>query len=538
MMTPGSAAADLPPLLRRRLLLVASLVTLATAFFAVFRASQPIERAFFLGTSWGVAFLVFEAAVGLACLGLATALWRAPRAWTLERLRVAEYAIVGALAGYIGGSQVFAFAGARFAVDGAADPMMVRFAVDSVAVRWAVTIVALSALVPETLSRHVRLVLLQVGIALALTAVMAATDPIYAAHRGRVLVQMTFWMTLAATIALFGAARLDELRQQVVEARRMGQYQLLRPIGAGGMGEVHLAEHVLLKHPVAIKLIHPARAGDPEALRRFEREVRATARLTHWNTVQIYDYGFTGDGTFYYAMEYLPGLTLDQIVQRHGPLPAARVIHLLRQVCAALGEAHALHLVHRDIKPANIMVCERGGIHDVAKLLDFGLVRGGGPAAETLVDAHLVVGTPGYMSPEQAQGADPLAPTADLYAVGATAYLLLTGVPAFPPGPAVQVIVAQATQPVRPLREVRPAVPADLEAIVLACLARDPAGRPQSAAALDAALARCADAGTWSQAAAADWWRRHGAPADGARGEVAAAGLTTVIPARTSLVTK
>ena len=231
------------------------------------------------------------------------------------------------------------------------------------------------------------------------------------------------------------------------------------------MGEVHLAEHLLLKHPVAIKLIRPDRAGDPEALSRFEREVRATARLTHWNTVTIYDFGFSDDGTFYYAMEYLPGLTLEQVVQRHGPLSPGRVIHIMRQVCAALREAHGLHLVHRDIKPANIMLCERGGVFDVAKLLDFGLVRGGGPHAETLVDAHLVVGTPGYMSPEQAQGQEHLTPAADLYAVGATAYLLLTGEPAVAPGPAVQMIVAQAGGQVRPVRLVRPDAPADLEAV-------------------------------------------------------------------------
>jgi tRNA A-37 threonylcarbamoyl transferase component Bud32 len=413
MLTPRSTAADLPPLLRRRLLVVAGLVAAAPVFFATFRATQPIERAFFLATPWGVAFLVAEAAIGVAALAFLVALWRAPaRFWTLERLRLGEYFVVGALATYIGWSQLFAFAGTRFAAGGAADPMLIRFAVDSVAVRWALTIVAVSALIPETLARNVRLVLLQVGVALALTAVMAATDPIYRAHAGRVLVQMTFWMALAATIAIFGASKLEQLRQQVVAARRMGQYQLLRPIGAGGMGEVHLAEHVLLKHPVAIKLIRRERAGDPEALTRFEHEVRATARLTHWNTVQIYDYGFTDDGTFYYAMEYLPGLTLEQVVQRHGPLPPGRVIHVLRQVCAALGEAHGLHLVHRDIKPANIMLCERGGVVDVAKLLDFGLVRGGGPSAETIVDAHAVVGTPGYMSPEQAQGADPLTPSA------------------------------------------------------------------------------------------------------------------------------
>jgi serine/threonine-protein kinase len=320
---------------------------------------------------------------------------------------------------------------------------------------------------------------------------------------------MGFWMTLAATIAVFGAYKLDELRQQVAAARQLGQYQLVRKIGAGGMGEVHLAEHLLLKQPVAIKLIHPERAGDPEALARFEREVRATARLKHWNTVQIYDYGFAEDGTFYYVMEYLPGMTLDDIVQRHGPLPPARAIHFLRQVCAALREAHGLHLVHRDVKPANIMVCERGGVFDVAKLLDFGLVRGGGPAADTIADGHLIVGTPGYMSPEQAQGCDDLGPPSDIYAVGATAYLLLAGQPAFAKSSALQMLIAQATAPPPRLSAVRTGAPADLEAVVMRCLERDPALRFADVTALDDALAGCADAAHWTAADAESWWRAH-----------------------------
>ncbi len=435
---------------------------------------------------------------------------------------------------------MFAFAGERFAVGGVVQPLVVRLAIDSIAVRWGVAIVGLSTLIPETFARNAWLVGLQVVVAMGLTALLAVTDPIYAPYAGRVVAQMGFWMTLAATIAIFGAYKLDELRQQVVEARRMGPYQLVRRIGAGGMGEVHLAEHLLLKHPVAIKLIRPEKAGDPEALARFAREVRATARLTHWNTVQIYDFGFTGDGTFYYAMEYLPGLTLDQVVQRHGPLPAGRVIHVLRQVCAALREAHGLQLVHRDIKPANIMLCERGGVHDVAKLLDFGLVRGGGPHADTVIDADIVVGTPGYMSPEQAQGQDLLGPASDLYAVGATAYLLLTGAPAFAPGPAVQMLVAQVTAQVRPLRDLRADVPADLEAVVLRCLARDPADRMATAAALDVALAACADASRWSAADADAWWRSHGPVATGEPGgataSLLAAHASTVMPIRASAV--
>ena len=178
---------------------------------------------------------------------------------------------------------------------------------------------------------------------------------------------------------IFGSYKLAELRQQVDEARELGQYPTDRKIGAGGMGEVYLAEHVMLKQPCAIKLIRPELAANRTAMQRFEREVRAISRLKHWNTVQIYDYGYADDGTFYFAMEYLAGLSRSSSSCRdHGPLPPARAIHFLRQVCAALREAHAMQLVHRDIKPANIIACERGGVFDVAKLLDFGMVRRSG----------------------------------------------------------------------------------------------------------------------------------------------------------------
>jgi serine/threonine-protein kinase len=195
------------------------------------------------------------------------------------------------------------------------------------------------------------------------------------------LAEMSTWLVIAVGFSIYGSHKISVLRQQAFEARRLGQYQVKHRLGRGGMGEVYLAEHVLLHRPCALKLIRPERAGDPTNLARFEREVQATAALDHPNIVEIFDYGRADDGTFYYAMEYLPGLSLQELVGRYGPLPPERAVHLLRQVCGALQEAHAAGLIHRDVKPGNVLVCKRGGRHDVAKLVDFGLVRAHGRAA-------------------------------------------------------------------------------------------------------------------------------------------------------------
>jgi serine/threonine-protein kinase len=212
--------------------------------------------------------------------------------------------------------------------------------------------------------------------------------------------------------------------------------------------------------------------------------------------VEIYDYGHAEDGTFYYAMEYLPGLSLDQLVERHGPLPPARAIHLLRQVCGALQEAHAIGLIHRDIKPGNLLVCERGGIQDVVKLLDFGLVLASAEAGHKVADTKLtregaIAGSPAYMSPEQAAGKADLEGRSDLYSLGAVAYFLLTGRPPFVRDTAMLALAAHMVEPVEPLERHRPGLPADLQAVVLRCLAKDPTERFPDAASLEQALARC-----------------------------------------------
>jgi hypothetical protein len=318
-------------------------------------------------------------------------------------------------------------------------------------------------------------------------------------------------LLMLAVGSTFGARTLSRLRRQVALARQFGQYRLRRRLGSGGMGEVYLAEHQLLKRPCALKLIRTDATTDPRALARFEAEVRLTATLSHPNTVEIFDYGRAEDGTYYYVMEYLPGLSLAELVERHGPLPPARTVYLLRQVCGALREAHAAGLIHRDIKPSNIIAARRGGMDDVAKLFDFGLVR----PATTAPAAHLsalgqILGTPLFMSPEQAAASRELDERSDIYSLGAVAYFLLTGQPPFKGEDGIAVMIAHARDPVVPPSQVRPGIPDDLDRVVLRCLAKDAAGRYPDAASLERALGECACAANWDQDQAAGWWRDDG----------------------------
>jgi serine/threonine-protein kinase len=316
-------------------------------------------------------------------------------------------------------------------------------------------------------------------------------------------------MSLTAVTGVFGVDTIGRLRSEAFAARQLGQYRLTQLIGSGGMGEVYLAEHQMMKRPVAIKVIRPNRANDPGALARFEREVRATSRLSHWNTIEIFDYGRTADGTFYYVMEYLPGLSIAELVEKHGPLAPERAVYLLQQTCDALGEAHALGLIHRDIKPGNIFAAERGGHYDVAKLLDFGLAKrmiSTTDESVQLTGEGSITGSPLYMAPEQATGGEPDA-RSDVYSVGAVAYYMLTGRPPFPGDNAIKVMIAQASEPVTAPSVYRPEIPADLEAIVLRCLEKSPSERFQDTASLAAALAECECAGRWSREAATRWWR-------------------------------
>jgi serine/threonine-protein kinase len=324
------------------------------------------------------------------------------------------------------------------------------------------------------------------------------------------VMQQVFVLLVAAVASVVGTHLVSALRREVFEARQLGQYRLIELLGSGGMGEVYLAEHRMLKRPCAIKLIHPDRAGDSQVLARFEREVRMTAQLSHWNTVEIFDYGRADDGTFFYVMEYLPGLSLEDLLDRYGPLPAERVIHLLRQVCQGLREAHDVGLIHRDIKPGNVFAAQRGGLHDVVKLLDFGLVKavGENPSAGLSQEGG-ISGTPLFMSPEQARGLGDLDARSDIYSVGAVGYALLTGRPPFDGTNAMDVMIAHVRDEVVWPSQRQPGAPADLEGVILRCLAKSPEDRFQDVEGLEKALSECAAADQWTQWHAARWWQEN-----------------------------
>jgi serine/threonine protein kinase len=343
---------------------------------------------------------------------------------------------------------------------------------------------------------------------IALSIYIGCQCPILGPFVWHGLFDMAIILGVATTIAIFGSYKIAELQQQAFAARKLGQYLLHKKLGAGGMGEVYLGEHTMLRRACAIKLIRPEQAGDPTTLSRFEREVQAMATLTHWNTVEIYDYGIAEDGTFYYVMEYLPGLSLQELVERHGPLSPARAIYILRQICAGLKEAHNIGLIHRDIKPSNVILCQRGGAFDVAKLLDFGLVQGFGfeNASDRLTLQGTILGSPPYMSPEQALGKGQIDARTDIYSLGGLAYFLLTGQPPFQRETAMELLMAHVHDAVPPLRDIRPEAPPDLEEIVLNCLAKKPDGRFPNIHRLDRALADCAAAEDWDGDRAREWW--------------------------------
>lgn len=328
--------------------------------------------------------------------------------------------------------------------------------------------------------------------------------------------------TFCVAVAVLSSRVVHGLSREVAEARRAGRYRLTEKIGSGGMGEVWRAEHEMLARPAAVKLIRPEalREDDPSASEtavvRFEREVQATALLHSPHTVDVYDFGIAEDGSFYYVMELLEGLDLQTLVEKHGPLPAERVVHMLEQVCLSLEEAHRGGLVHRDIKPANLFACRYGTQLDFIKVVDFGLVKAfAGMDADPshLTEHDAAVGTPRFMAPEVAVAPTSVDGRADIYSLGCVGYWLLTGTPVFDAESVMAVIVKHVRDaPEPPSRRTKLEIPAALEQLIMKCLNKDPAARPTDARALREELeALRVDA--WSQERMESWWQAHEPPA-------------------------
>jgi serine/threonine-protein kinase len=495
------------PLLHLRLRAAALILLVGFGVFLVWHVfgvlvGEPLDK-------W---LLGFHALVVMLLLGgfVLLCLWHPA---SMAKLRIAEVVIFGLPASY------FVLLQHRWALTdagrGFASPPMAF---------WVLLIFTYAMFIPNA-GRRAAVVIGAMALApIALLVVVILVYPQVASVMTPVVfVHHVLVMIITGVAAVFGTQLISSLRHEAFEAKQIGQYHLVAPIGAGAMGEVYLAEHRMLKRPCAIKLIRAERAGDPQVLARFEREVRMTARLSHWNTVEIFDYGRTQDGSLFYVMEYLPGLSLEQILDRHGPLPAERVIHVLRQACQALREAHSIGLIHRDIKPGNLFAAERGGVYDVVKVLDFGLVKNVADVRSAqLSQEGAISGTPLFMSPEQASGAGGVDARSDIYSLGGVAYMLLTGRPPFERRTTLEVLVAHARDHVKPPSQLRSDAPDDLEQIILRCLAKDKEDRYQDTHSLERALAQCAAADLWTQARAAQWWQANGeateAPVSNAEG--------------------
>ena len=349
---------------------------------------------------------------------------------------------------------------------------------------------------------------------------------------------------IVVVIAGVAAKLVYSLGIDLKRALDLGSYQLEERLGSGGMGEVWRARHRLLARPAAVKLIRPevfqaAGAAKQSALRRrFEREAQTTSLLQSPHTIDLFDFGVTDDGAFYYVMELLDGFDLKTLVERFGPLPVERAVHLLVQVCHSLAEAHASGLVHRDIKPANIFVCRYGRDVDFVKVLDFGLVKPEADGAQNRIHgvthADRIGGTPAFMSPEQALGQRQIDGRADIYALGCVAYWLVTGSLVFPRNSAMAMAVAHSqAEPEPPSHRTELPVPASFDALVLECLAKSPADRPPTAEVLAHRLESLADVPRWDRSRAREWWNLH-RPVDPAKRRLAAdtTAVKVVLPQR------
>jgi len=337
------------------------------------------------------------------------------------------------------------------------------------------------------------------------------TPPTAAQAAGMLAAAIAVWWSLTTILATTTSGVIYGLRRDVREARKLGQYTLEEKLGEGGMGVVYRASHAMLRRPTAIKLLPVGKAGE-QSIARFEREVQLTASLTHPNTVTIFDFGRTPEGVFYYAMELLDGAALDVLVELDGAQPPERVLHVLDGVAGALVEAHEIGLIHRDIKPANIILCKQGGLFDVPKVVDFGLVKDLGAGGVSLTATATLTGTPLYMAPEAITAANDIDARSDLYALGAVGYFVITGTHVFPGRNPIEVCGHHLhTKPEPPSTRLGRDLPADLESLLLDCLEKDTSRRPQTAAELQQRVRECRAFGAWDRERARHWWQENAA---------------------------
>jgi serine/threonine-protein kinase len=434
--------------------------------------------------------------------------WHVLRAWpqwSARGLHKCEFALLGAAA--IAGL-VVPICLVPHAAD-AGDPFRVLAIVHTNFAAWSVLILTYGVFIPNTAKRAALVLIPLACIPLFVNLLLRNQTESVATT----LANPESWLTaplpfIAVGAAVFAATTVSQLRHDVFAARQFGQYKLRRKIASGGMGDVYEAEHLLLKRRCALKMIRTDRQASPAAISQFEREVKAAAELTHWNTIDIFDYGFTEDGRFYYVMALLNGLNLEDLMTQFGPIAPGRVIHFLCQACDALDEAHGNGLIHRDLKPANLFAGQRGGVWDHLTLLDFGLVKGEIAAAGDSSDQGSVVGTPLYMAPEQITEGENIDARADIYALGAVGYFLLSGKPPFESDNPVRTMMAHVREELHSLREIAPDVPSDLAAILERCLQKDALERFHDVAELRSALSRCKSASDWNSRLAKEWWRQ------------------------------
>ena len=498
----SSLPADLLSQSAARLRILALLYAFVFFMAGIFPALLfPADRARFLGSflQWG------PSVIGIAVALCVAAVIRSARLPLSTAMNIGlAFEIVSS----------YAIAAAEFA-----DPMGLEMHRGMLGLSWVAVWVVLFTVVAPTSPRRAVLAALasvsSVPAIIGLLIVSGATS--FRLDPGQFFFGLVFPYLLVVGMAYVGARVVYHLGTEVKRARELGSYRLEEKLGEGGMGEVWRARHRMLARPAAIKLIRPAVAGDArvgvskEAVRRFEREAQVIARLRSPHTVDLFDFGIADDGVFYYVMELLDGLDADTLLRRFGPTPPERAVYLLRQVCHSLSEAESYGLVHRDIKPANIFLCRYGEDFDFVKVLDFGIVKSAheADAGPGHTQENAVHGTPAFIAPEQAMGSA-LDGRADIYATGCVAYWLLTGQFVFTADSPMGLLLQHAqAAPTPPSARTDLPIPAALDRLVLSCLAKDPADRPQTARELSRRLAELEGVGAWTQDQAREWWATH-----------------------------